>query len=367
MAPIREVRAEIWDNNALINVIVTVTDEQGNEGVGETWWGIRDKAVPARGGRPMASVVNDILGPRLVGREASDIADIWADSVDWAARYGDQGILMMGLSGIDLALWDLRSKSTGQPVVDLLGGSRFSSLKAYASLPWYYEAAPVLAETARALDAGFHAVKLHEVDPAITTQLRREFGDDLIVIVDVNGYFDEHEAVEHAKHLTDMGVLWFEEPVRPMRDHQAIARVAQAVDCDIAGGENEYTVADFEALLSTTPIRYVQPELTKTGGLTSTPQITEIVERHERELVSALFPRWAVDDRVDALGLLVASKYMDRTAVVTRRRVVLLSDAAANRRGWTRSAHQRTRAQQHGDQSPTAAPHGADGTVPLMM
>jgi len=289
MAPIREVRAEIWDNNALINVIVTVVDENGDEGIGETWWGIRDKDVPARGGRPMASVVNDILGPRLVGREAADLTEIWTESADWATRYGGQGILMMGLSGIDLALWDLKSKSTGRTVVDLLGGSKFESLKAYASLPWYYDAGPVLAETARALEAGFQAVKLHEVDPKITTQLRREFGDDLIVIVDVNGSFDEQEAIDHAKHLSEMGVLWFEEPVRPMRDHQAIARVAAEVECDIAGGENEYTVADFEALLTATPITYVQPELTKTGGLTSTPEITATIERHGRELCPHCF------------------------------------------------------------------------------
>ena len=289
MAPIRDVRADVWDQHALINVIVTVVDENGVEGVGETWWGIRDKAEPARGGRPMASVVNDVLGPRLVGREASDIAGIWGESADWATRYGDQGILLMGLSGIDMALWDLASRVDGRPIVDLLGGAAHDSLPAYASLPWYYSAEPVLAETARALEAGFRAVKLHEVDPDITVALRREFGDDLIVIVDVNGHFDEAEAIDHAKHLHDLGVLWFEEPVRPMRDHDAIARVAAAADIDLAGGENEYLPADFERLLSTTPIRYVQPELTKTGGLTSTAAITEIVDAFGRELCPHCF------------------------------------------------------------------------------
>lgn len=289
MAPVREVRAEIWDQEALINVIVRVIDENGLEGVGETWWGIRDKVQPARAGKPMASVVNDLLGPRLVGREASDIEGIWSESADWATRYGDQGVLLMGLSGIDLALWDLKSKESERTIVDLLGGAVAQSLPAYASLPWFYSAPKVLQETARALDAGFTAVKLHEVDPDITVQLRREFGDDLVVIVDVNGHFDEPEAIDHAKHLSEMGVLWFEEPVRPMRDHQAIARVAAASDCDLAGGENEYTASDFDRLLSSTPIVYVQPELTKTGGLTTTPEITSVVESYDRQLCPHCF------------------------------------------------------------------------------
>ena len=253
MAPIAEVRAEVLDSEDLINVIVRVVDADGAEGLGETWWGIADAVEPARAGRPMASIVNDVLGPRTIGQESSDIAGIWFDLVHWASRYGDQGILLMGVSGIDLALWDLASKSSGRTVCDLLGGPKHQSLPAYASLPWLRSVDLVLTESRRAIEAGFQAVKLHEVDPSMARAVRAEFGPDLAIMVDVNGHFDVDEAIEHATVLDEIGVLWFEEPVSPMRDHGVIAQVGNNMGLVLAAGENEYTKGDFERLLVPNP------------------------------------------------------------------------------------------------------------------
>jgi len=197
MAAIESVTAEIWDSKPMINVIVRVVDADGLEGIGETWWGILDKEVPARGGRPMASIVNDVLAPRVIGRDAEDVEEIWHDLANWGQRYGDQGVFLMGLSGLDIALWDLRGKRAGRPVCELLGGPVHDALPAYASLPWLWEADLVMRETRRAVDAGFGAVKLHEVDPEFTAMLRGEFGDDVILMVDVNGAFTIDEAIEH--------------------------------------------------------------------------------------------------------------------------------------------------------------------------
>lgn len=284
MAAIAELRAEILDSGDLINVIVRVVDADGVEGVGESWWGIADRDEPARAGRPMASVVNDLIAPRLIGRDAEDIDDIWNDTANWGYRYGDQGLFTMGLAGVDLALWDLRGGRAERSVCDLLGGPVVESLPAYASLPWLRSLEAVLRETRRAVDAGFTAVKLHETDPAFTAAIRREFGDHLIVMVDVNGHFDVPSAIEHGQALAELGVLWFEEPVSPMRDHGAIAAVQQAVDCAIAGGENEYTINDFERLLATVDLAFVQPELTKIGGLTPARAIGQLVEEQGRSL-----------------------------------------------------------------------------------
>lgn len=279
MAAIAEVRAEIWDAEPLINVIVRVTDLDGAEGVGEAWWGIADPEVPARGGRPIASVVDDLLAPRVIGREADHIERLWHELAHWGQRYGD-GPFLMGLSGLDLALWDLKGTRLGRPVCDLLGGPVVDALPAYASLPPLRSPELVVGESARAVEAGFGAVKLHELDPELTALVRRELGDDLVIMVDVNGHFDPIGAIEHGRRLAELGVLWFEEPVSPMRDHGAIARVGRAVDCDLAAGENEYTVDDVERLLATGVIAYLQPEITKIGGLTPARRIAAAAERH---------------------------------------------------------------------------------------
>ena len=280
MAAIAEVNAEVLDRERLINVIVRVVDTDGVEGIGEAWWGIADRDEPARAGRPMAAVVNDLLAPRVVGRVAGRIEQLWHDLADWGTRYGDQGLFTMGLSGLDLALWDLKGKRLDQPVCELLGGPVADALPAYASLPWLRAADAVVRETGRAIEAGFTAVKLHEIDPEYTALLRRQYGDGLVIMVDVNGHFDPLEAIAHGRRLSELGVLWFEEPVRPIRDLAAIARVGRAVPIDLAAGENDYTVADFERLLATGVVSYLQPEITKIGGLTSARRIAALAERH---------------------------------------------------------------------------------------
>ena len=82
-------------------------------GVGETWWGIPDRERPGAEARAIASVVDDILAPRVVGREAGEIGRLWFELWDYGYRYADQGIYPMALSGLDIALWDLLGKTLG--------------------------------------------------------------------------------------------------------------------------------------------------------------------------------------------------------------------------------------------------------------
>lgn len=262
----------------LVNVIVRVRDTDGAEGVGEAWWGIADREQPARAATPITAVVDDLLGPKLVGRDPDHIERLWHELWDWGYRYADQGIFQMGLSGVDLALWDLKGKRLAQPVAALFGGPVSDGIPGYASFPPLRTPDLLISETNRALDAGFTAIKLHEIDPELTAVLRTEFGNDLKLMVDVNGPFDPIEAIEHGKRLSELGVFWFEEPVRPMRDHRALARVNDAIDCDVAAGENEYTLDDFDRLLRTGAITYLQPEITKIGGMTPARRVSALAE-----------------------------------------------------------------------------------------
>lgn len=280
MARIEQITTEILTGGEQVNVLVTVTDGDGTIGVGEAWWGIPDRAEPGRSARPIASTIDDLLTPRAIGREANNIEAIWHDLWHWGQRYGDHGIFMMGLSGLDLALWDLKGRRLDVPVVDLLGGPALDSIPVYASLPALREPELLLRETTRAIDAGFAAVKLHEIDPELTALLRHQFGSDLVIMVDVNGQFDPAGAIAHGRRLSELDVLWFEEPVSPMRDERSIARVGDAIDCDLAGGENEYTLADFDRLLTTGALTYLQPEITKIGGLTGGKRVAALTERH---------------------------------------------------------------------------------------
>ena len=280
MSQIAAVRTTILDSTRLTQTFVTVTDVDGRSGVGETWWGIPDRERPGAEARAIASVVDDILAPRVVGREAGEIGRLWFELWDYGYRYADQGIFPMALSGLDIALWDLLGKTLGVSVLQLLGGSRHDAVPAYASLPPLREPELVVSETQRAVDAGISGVKLHEVTIDHVERLRRRFGDQLAIMVDVNGHFDPIEAVAFGRQLADLGVTWFEEPVRPMRDHRAMRRVQQESRVDIAAGENEYTLEDFERLLSAEAITYLQPEVTKIGGITAAQRVATLAELH---------------------------------------------------------------------------------------
>ena len=135
MAAIEQVKTEILTSGQLINVIVSVRDVDGGVGVGEAWWGIPDRDRPGRTASPIVAVVDDLLAPRLIGRDADAIERIWFELWDWGYRNADQGIFQMGLSGIDLALWDLKGKNLGVSVAALLGGPIAEGIPGYASFP----------------------------------------------------------------------------------------------------------------------------------------------------------------------------------------------------------------------------------------
>ncbi len=270
----------ILDGTLLTQTFVTVTDSERRQGIGETWWGIPDHKRPGAEAHAIASVVDDLLAPRVLGREAGDIGRLWFELWDYGYRYADQGIFPMALSGLDIALWDLLGKTLGASVVQLLGGSRHDAVPGYASLPPLRDPELVVSETQRAVDAGVGGVKLHEVTIDHVERLRRRFGDELDIMVDVNGHFDPIEAVAFGRQLADLGVTWFEEPVRPMRDHRAMLRVKRESGVDIAAGENEYTLEDFDRLLRSEAIAYLQPEVTKIGGITAAQRIVTLAELH---------------------------------------------------------------------------------------
>lgn len=283
MAPISAVRCRPLVKGRLKQLLVDVESSDGRSGTGEAWWGI---ATPDSGEtddaaiRPIEAAIEALLAPRCLGTDADNIEALWLTLADWSARYGDGGIITMALSGIDLALWDLKAKRLGVPAVQLIGGKSHDRLPAYASLPPLRSAEAVVHECRRAGDAGFRAFKLHEVNPAIIRATREALGPDAILMIDVNGHFDVVEAIAFAHAIADCGIYWYEEPVRPMRNHDAIAQVAAAQPLPLAAGENEYSLDDFSRLLSRKMIRWLQPEITKIGGLTPARKVAALAELH---------------------------------------------------------------------------------------
>lgn len=253
-------------------IFVSITTDEGLQGIGEAWWGLSVK--------PVESAIRDTLAPLLLGEDPSRIEYLWNKMFKYTYRYGTEGVILCGLSGIDLALWDLKGKQLGVPVANLLGGLVRDCIKAYASLPPLRQEKILIDQIERAVDAGFAGVKLHEVNTELVAVARDAAPKGYPIMLDVNGHWTPKEAEKNAKVLEKFDLTWLEEPIWPMQDHKSMARIQRRVRVPFAAGENEYSLSAFDSLMKSGAVDYVQPEITKIGGLSMARKISAIADLH---------------------------------------------------------------------------------------
>ena len=264
--------------DGLPHVIVRIRDSDGSIGFGECWWGIPTPSDPKRGGAPIASAVEHLVKPQYLGKSIDQIELLWHTTLDHLYRYGDGGIVTMALSGVDMALWDLKARKSDISVLELLGGSVHEKVLGYASFPPLRTPERIETETKRAIEHGYQAIKLHELESELVAITREVGGKDLKIMVDVNGHFDLDSAIAFSHDIVKHNVFWFEEPVRPMRNLNLIKAVADKTEIPIAAGENEYSLSDFRRMIDCKAVQYFQPEITKIGGITPAIKIGDMAK-----------------------------------------------------------------------------------------
>ncbi|MGC9349599.1 MAG: mandelate racemase/muconate lactonizing enzyme family protein [Anaerolineae bacterium] len=198
---------------------------------------------------------------------------------------GRGGTITHTISGIDIALWDILGKATGQPVGRLLGGRYRERVMPYASL-LMDEPGPLADHLAQLQEEGFRAFKMGwgpfgrvnaAMDEAIVSTARETIGPDVLLMVDAGGSdaFWKHGykwALGTAKMLADYDVTWFEEPLK----HDALddyALLRKHAPVPIAGGEVLTRRQTFLPWLRAGAFDVVQPDATKVGGLSESRRI----------------------------------------------------------------------------------------------
>lgn len=245
-----------------MSVIVKVTAGDGTIGWGETYGIVAPRAVTA--------IVDDVLGPLIVGRDPRDVAIIQEDLYDLMRVRGFHGgFYVDAIAGVDIALWDLCGKLAGLPLSKLLGGRRSDRLPAYVSgLPRATLAERV--SLAREWVAnGFDAIKYaaavsHEGIVAEMRALREALGPDIKLMVDLHWKFTAAEAIQLIDALAPYRPYFAEAPCAP-EDLDGLAHVAARSVVPIAAGEEWRTI--FEALprLTRGGVAILQPEMGHTG------------------------------------------------------------------------------------------------------
>lgn len=281
---IRAVRTEILADAANPQLLVHLEDDDGASGTGETWWGTYQPAAPPGAPvRPIASFVDHVLVPLCVGRSLDSVDDVrtlWHRLRRATYQYGPDGIVSSAIAGVDLAAWDLLGRRLGRPVAELLGPPGSHELRAYASLHWLGDATRARTDARNAVDRGFRAVKLHEIDARVVLAVREEVGPDVALMVDLSARLDERATLELADRLADARIEWLEEPVFPQQDHAALARLRRRIPIPIAAGENEFGAEGFARLLASGAVDVVQPDLVKCGGLSPAADIARLATDH---------------------------------------------------------------------------------------
>lgn len=231
------------------------------------------------------------LAAAIVGEDAFDIERLWEKMYRASVWYGRRGAAIQALSGVDLALWDIKGKALDKPVYELLGRAYRSSAPAYASVLMPDTPELVAAEVRRWRDAGFTAIKLGwgplgvdvERDATLVAAARDVAGDRMEVMIDLGFYpgpdlatgWDASRVLEFARRVEPYRPFWLEEFLPP-DDLDGFARVAAGTKIRTAAGENCATRYEFLELMDRGRVSIVQPDVTRSGGLTECRRIAAL-------------------------------------------------------------------------------------------
>jgi len=286
-------------------VTARVVDEDGQEGVGYTFTcGVNGGAIADILGREMA--------PRISGREADAIEAIWKD-LWWEFHYGGRGgPTVLALSALDMALWDLKAKRAGLPLWRLLGGYD-PAVPCYAGgIDLDLSADELIAQTHGNFEHGHRAIKMKvgrdrlSEDVAKVAAMRREFGDDMPLMVDANMKYTVDGAIRAARALREFDLIWFEEPIPP-EDPAGHGRVLSEGGIPIAAGENLRSLWEFRQLVDSGGISYLEPDVTNCGGVTPFMKIAHLAEAFHLPVTS----HGAHDITVQLLAACPSRSYME--------------------------------------------------------
>jgi len=279
-------------------LLVEVETDQGLVGLGEA----------AHFGGPMQStsqVIENELRNYLVGQDPRNIEYLWEVMHRRAYKHARGGIVIAAISGIDIALWDLRGKMAGMPLWRLLGGYR-QTVPAYAT-GGFYSVGKGIKELALEMETyvkhGFRAVKMKvgrnpgiELSPlramdnaseclvaladdiARVAAVREAIGPDIKLMVDANAAWDVPTAVRMGRAMQGYDIYWYEEPVSP-DDVAGSVEVAAKVDIALAGYETcSYGIVDFNDYIKARAVHFVQPDVAWAGGLTEALKIAHMAQ-----------------------------------------------------------------------------------------
>jgi D-galactarolactone cycloisomerase len=237
--------------------------------------------------RPNAAVVA-AYAQWLIGADPLETEKIWAVLYNKLRDQGQRGLAITALSGIDIALWDIKGKHFGVPISTLLGGRFRDSVRAYATGSFKRDGVDRVednvTEVRRYQAEGFHATKIKigfgvDEDLAVVRAVRDAIGPNMRLMVDANHGYDALEAIRFGRAAAELGIDWLEEPVVP-EQLAAYREVKANQPVPIAGGETWQGRWAMREPVETRAVDILQPDLAGTGGFSEARRIADMAALH---------------------------------------------------------------------------------------
>jgi L-alanine-DL-glutamate epimerase-like enolase superfamily enzyme len=274
------------------DLVVRIHTDEGITGIGEV--DSSPELVQALVQAPSSHAVAVSLRDVLIGEDPMDVERLWQKMYRGLIYFGRRGIAIHAISGLDIALWDIKGKALGKPVFELLGTAHRDRVRAYASMLMPDTTDEVTEAILALKEQNFTAVKLgwgplgkdSKQDVALAAAAKEAAGDGVEIMIDSGlGYVaDAKRAIEVAREYEQIGIYWLEEPFEP-DEYEAYAELADAVDIRVTAGEQDSTWWGFRELIDRAHVDLVQPDVTRCGGITETLRIAELAYSQGKETV----------------------------------------------------------------------------------
>jgi L-alanine-DL-glutamate epimerase-like enolase superfamily enzyme len=266
-------------------LIVRVHTDEGITGIGEV-----DSAPVAAQGMilgPYSHTTSSGLRHLLIGEDPFETERLWEKMYRANIYAGRFGIAIHAMSGIDMALWDIKGKKLGMPIWKLLGGGFHKQIRCYSSSLFGSTPDETYALACRFAEQGFKAVKFGwgpmgqdaANDVALVAAARWGLGDKIDLMIDAGLVWDAKTAIERARAFADYNIFWLEEPLAP-DDYDGYRKLTAATEVRIAAGEEESGCHTYRRLIEQGNIDVLQVDLTRCGGFTEGMKIAAMAAQH---------------------------------------------------------------------------------------
>ena len=275
------------------NFVQVETDE------GLTGWGEITRYPGAIANRTMRAALHEV-GQFLEGEDPGQIEAIWHKLLRAFTYVGTRGATTALISGIDIALWDIKAQALGVPIYELLGGAVRDTIPLYTHFQYARTVEQMAENAAGEVARGSRAIKtdpfmaagglsnvtyidgqiersVENTAVAMIAAIRDAVGPDIEVLIDAHALYNVPTAIRLANRLAPSGITWFEEPCPP-ESYDALEQVRAQVPVRISVGERLYTRYEFLPVLTRHLTDYVMPDVTWTGGISELKKIATLAE-----------------------------------------------------------------------------------------